>query len=177
MLSPLPFYHAFSLWQTHTHSPLTLSLSLLFTLTSFDLPYLSLIPPHATLPPFLLACLISHHPCPYPFKPPIFLILKSLSFSMLLSFSLSSHMPPPLLTWQTSPHPLLSSSSPPLILSFPINLSLLFLSHFSFFHSPTPPFFCLTLSYNSPCFFSLLHTSPLTLLSDLTVSLLSSPPL
>ena len=154
MLSRLPFHHAFSLWQTHTHSlSLSLCLLLLITLTSFDLPTLSCHPscckPYFT-PSLSLSFQASHLPHPF----------KSLSISMLLSFSLSSHMPPPLLTWQTSPHPLLSSSSPPLILSFPINLSLLFLSHFFFYHPPTPPFFYHPILQLPLLFLTLSHFSP-----------------
>ena len=161
---------------THTHSlslslSPSLSLSLSVCCSCLLSPFLTCLPSPAIL---LAVSPISHHPCPYPFKPPISLIHSNpflyLCYS-LSPFHLTCLLPsspgkPPFTL--SSPHLLLPS-----YFHFPqsltsLSLSLLFLP---FSHSFT---FFLTLSYNSPCFFSLLHTSPLTLLSP-SLNLLSFP--
>ena len=110
MLSRLPFHHAFSLWQTHTHSSLSLSLSLSVCCSCLLSPLLTCLPSPVTL---LAVSPISHHLCPYPFKPPISLIHSNPFLYLCYSLSPfhrtcllpSSPSKPPFTL--SSPHPLL----------------------------------------------------------------------
>ena len=156
-----------SAYDRHTLPPLhslslSLSLSLILSLCCSCLlsPLLTChtFLSYPLLPPFLLAYLISHHPCPYPFKPPISLIYSN-PF-LFLCYSLSPFHLTCLLPMANLPSP-----SPPLIFSSPhtftsLNLSLLFLSHFFFYHPPTPPFFSHTILQLPLLFLTLTHFSP-----------------